>query len=63
MSEDLAYLHSNEIPHDKIPVLEEQELITLKNRLVGFSIAAIVCFPFFYVAFPILALVFACETH
>ncbi len=30
---------------------------------MGFSIAAIVCFPFFYVPFPILALVFACDTH
>ncbi len=61
--EDQAYQNSNEIPHGKIPLLEEQQLITLKNRLIGFSIAAIVCFPFFYVPFPILALVFACDIH
>jgi len=46
-----------------LPALEEQELITLKNFTVAFSIGAIVFLPLFYLPFPILALIFACDTH
>jgi len=55
---------SSDIPRGVLPQIQENELVSLKTMTLVFSILSIVFFSgLLFLAFPIFALIFICETH